>query len=80
MVTADHGNADQMFDCKADGSLHVRTSHSLNRVPLVIFDPRLPGFGPQLRPPADAGLTNLAATCLEILGLRPPETYRRSLF
>ncbi|MGB1276794.1 MAG: 2,3-bisphosphoglycerate-independent phosphoglycerate mutase, partial [Nannocystaceae bacterium] len=80
MVTADHGNADQMFDQKSDGSLHARTSHSLNRVPLVIYDPRLPNFGPRLRPPADAGLTHLAATSLELLGFSAPEHFRPSLF
>lgn len=79
MVTADHGNADQMFDQKSDGSLHARTSHSLNRVPLVIYDPRLPNLGPQLRPPADAGLTHLAATSLELLGFSAPEHFRPSL-
>ncbi|MGB1016860.1 MAG: 2,3-bisphosphoglycerate-independent phosphoglycerate mutase, partial [Nannocystaceae bacterium] len=79
LLTADHGNADQMFDQKSDGSLHARTSHSLNRVPLVIYDPRLPNLGPRLRPPADAGLTHLAATSLELLGFSAPEHFRPSL-
>lgn len=79
LVTADHGNADQMFDRKRDGSYQVRTSHSLNRVPFSIYDPRLPAGGPTLRPPADAGLTHIAATCLELLGFQAPADYRPSL-
>jgi 2,3-bisphosphoglycerate-independent phosphoglycerate mutase len=79
IVTADHGNADQMFDVRPDGALQVRTSHSLNRVPLVIVDPRARGGGPVLAPAADAGLSNVAATCLELLGFRAPEDYRASL-
>jgi 2,3-bisphosphoglycerate-independent phosphoglycerate mutase len=79
VVTADHGNADQMFDVRADGALQVRTSHSLNRVPLAIVDPRAPGGGPTLAPQPSAGLSNVAATCLELLGFSPPEGYRASL-
>lgn len=79
VITADHGNADQMFDRRPDGSLQVRTSHSLNRVPFAIVDPREPDFGPRLAPPAAAGLSNVAATCLELLGFAAPEGYRGSL-
>ncbi|MCA9690780.1 MAG: 2,3-bisphosphoglycerate-independent phosphoglycerate mutase, partial [Myxococcales bacterium] len=79
VVTADHGNADQMLDRDADGALRVRTSHSLHRVPLAIFDPREPGLGPALAPPPRAGLTHVAATCLELLGFSPPADYQPSL-
>ncbi|MEM9460744.1 MAG: 2,3-bisphosphoglycerate-independent phosphoglycerate mutase [Myxococcota bacterium] len=82
VVTADHGNADQMFDPGPDGSRKVRTSHSLNVVPFTIFDPRAPGEGPPVRrSPTDApfSLGNVAATCLELLGLTPPEDYRPSM-
>jgi len=79
VITADHGNADQMFDRKPDGSLQVRTSHTLNRVPFAIVDPREPDFGPRLAPPAGAGLSNVASTCLELLGFAAPDGYRASL-
>jgi 2,3-bisphosphoglycerate-independent phosphoglycerate mutase len=79
VITADHGNADQMFDRRPDGSLQVRTSHTLNRVPLAIVDPREPDGGPRLAPPPGAGLSNVAATCLELLGHAVPENLRASL-
>jgi 2,3-bisphosphoglycerate-independent phosphoglycerate mutase len=79
VITADHGNADQMFDMRPDGALQIRTSHTLNRVPFAIIDPREPGGGPRLAPPPSAGLSNVAATCLELLGFSAPEHYRGSL-
>jgi 2,3-bisphosphoglycerate-independent phosphoglycerate mutase len=59
---------------EADGSFRVRTAHSLNPVPCVLFDPagrfRLnPDLGD------DAGLGNLGASLLWLVGLRPPDDY-----
>jgi len=79
VITADHGNADQMFDRRPDGALQVRTSHTLNRVPFAIVDPREPGGGPRVAPGPASGLSNVAATCLELLGYTAPENYRASL-
>ncbi len=86
LVTADHGNADDMWmrDKQGrplpgvDGPLH-RTSHTLAPVPLTIAD-----FGSNrgwsLRQDmADAGLANVAATALELLGRAPPDHMARSL-
>jgi 2,3-bisphosphoglycerate-independent phosphoglycerate mutase len=78
IVTADHGNADQMFDGEGEAR-RVRTSHSLNAVPLAIYDPREPSGGPSLRLPARPGLSNLAATTLELLGFAAPDDYDPSL-
>lgn len=78
IVTADHGNADQMLDVAKDGSSRPRTSHSLNPVPFAIFDWRCNGDAPAVvQTPANLG--NVAATCLELLGLQPPEDYLPSL-
>ena len=41
LVTADHGNADQMTETKK-GKTSVRTAHSLNPVPFIIYDPDSP--------------------------------------
>lgn len=79
LVTADHGNADQMFDGSGE-QRRVRTSHSLNPVPLAIFDPREPLGGPTLALPSRlAGLANLAATTLNLLGFEAPDDYEPSL-
>lgn len=80
VVTADHGNADQMFELDGEGRRQVRSSHSLAPVPFVIFDPRMPGEGPRLRGDLPgAGLAHVAATALELLGLQAPDTYAASL-
>jgi 2,3-bisphosphoglycerate-independent phosphoglycerate mutase len=75
LVTADHGNADQMFQLGAGGyEAAPLTSHTLNPVPLHLFDPRggrsLAGGG---------GLANVAATALELLGYQAPEGFEGSL-
>jgi 2,3-bisphosphoglycerate-independent phosphoglycerate mutase len=68
VVTADHGNADQMID-----KGKPRTSHSLNPVPFAIV-----GADVEVRTdPANLG--HVAATCLELMGLQPPEDYLPSL-
>lgn len=78
IVTADHGNADQMFD--GDGEARqIRTSHSLNPVPLAIYDPREAAGGPTLALPERPGLSNLAGTTLSLLGFVAPDDYDPSL-
>ncbi len=61
VVTADHGNADNMLE--PDGS--PNTAHSLNPVPFVVTVPDL-----TLR---EGGvLADVAPTVLEVLGIEPP--------
>ena len=69
LVTADHGNAEQMFE--ADG-VSPLTSHTTNPVPLI-----LTGEGTL----ADGGeLSDLAPTVLGLLGIeQPPEMTGRDL-
>ena len=65
LITADHGNAELMFD-EATGQAH--TAHTTNPVPLILFDAHR-RFG-TLR---DGGvLSNVAPTILAILGLEQP--------
>jgi len=86
VVVADHGNADEMVERdkqgrpKRDeqGEPRRRTSHSLNPVPFIIHRRR----GPELILREDlqaAGLANVAATLLELLGFAPPAEYEPSL-
>ncbi|MBN2124066.1 MAG: 2,3-bisphosphoglycerate-independent phosphoglycerate mutase [Deltaproteobacteria bacterium] len=78
VVTADHGNADEMFSMDKKGERHIRTAHSLNPVPFAIFDPLFRGeyeMADVLRP----GLSNVAATLLNLLGYEKVEDYDPSL-
>jgi 2,3-bisphosphoglycerate-independent phosphoglycerate mutase len=90
VVTADHGNADEMYQREKNGAVQrdrktgvplVKTSHTLNPVPFVIFDPaRGTGSGGyQLSPEPSAGIANVASTCLELLGFSAPEDFLPSL-
>lgn len=83
ILTADHGNSDDMYEhdkkTKAvimdkDGQPKAKTSHSLNPVPCVIYDPEYAGeYARSLV--AGLGISSLAATCMELLGFMPPADY-----
>lgn len=85
LVTADHGNCDEMiqrtkqgaFERRADGEFKALTSHTLNPVPCSLFDPR--GQAPGLRAVPAAGLANVPATILNLLGFAAPDDYLASL-
>ena len=77
VFTADHGNADVMYT-EVDGVRSPKTSHTLSPVPFAIYDPNFDGEY-RMTPPADAGLTNVAATLLNLLGYEAPPDYRRSV-
>ncbi len=77
IVTADHGNADEMFVVKK-GKVSVKTSHSLNPVPFAIFDAVYNGEY-KMDNVEDAGLTNIAGTILNLLGFENVEDYNQSL-
>jgi 2,3-bisphosphoglycerate-independent phosphoglycerate mutase len=65
LITADHGNAELMFD-PATGQPH--TAHTTNPVPLILVDPHK-RFG-SLQP--GGALQNVAPTILDILGIEKP--------
>ncbi len=77
IYTADHGNADIMYTEK-NGEKVLKTSHTLSPVPFAIVDPNFNGEY-ELAPPADAGLSNVAATVFNLLGYQAPSSYRPSL-
>jgi 2,3-bisphosphoglycerate-independent phosphoglycerate mutase len=86
IVTADHGNADEMYEVDKEGNLKtdsdgnpkLKTSHTLNPVPCYIWDAsgeaslKLASIG-------DAGISSLAATSMMLLGFEPPADYDPSL-
>jgi len=83
IITADHGNADEMIErdkkgalLRGDGGLYrPKTSHSLNRVPCVLVG----GGGRTFREDATAGLANVASTVIELCGFDAPSDYLPSL-
>ncbi len=89
VVSADHGNADDMFerDKKTGeplidpdtGRLKARTSHSLNPVPVYIYDASSDTPNWSLSERKGLGISSLAATCIMLLGFVPPEDYDASI-
>jgi 2,3-bisphosphoglycerate-independent phosphoglycerate mutase len=84
IVTADHGNAEEMFEIDKktntpkrypDGNIRAKTSHTLNPVWFIVYDPAdndSIAFDPEIKNP---GLTNVASTLMQLMGLKPPEIY-----
>jgi 2,3-bisphosphoglycerate-independent phosphoglycerate mutase len=78
VITADHGNADEMFTIDKKGVKSVKTAHSLNPVPFIIYDPLYQGEY-RLADIQEKGLSNIAATLLNLLGYEKPQEYDPSL-
>ncbi len=87
VCTADHGNSDDMceldkktFEMKLDeeGKCKPKTAHSLNPVPAIVYDPS-GASNVRKANVADAGIANLAATCITLLGYEPPADYTPSI-
>ena len=74
LVTADHGNADQMLETKK-GKTSIRTAHSLNPVPFIFYD-KDRSFDVK---PGAFGLSNVAPTIVKLLGLEAPACWNESM-
>jgi 2,3-bisphosphoglycerate-independent phosphoglycerate mutase len=89
LVTADHGNADEMFErdkkthkilCDEQGLPKIKTSHTLAPVPFVLFNTEILEREVSLKQTLpQAGLANVAATLLELAGFEAPPFYEPSL-
>ncbi len=77
IVTADHGNADEMFTI-VKGKKEPKTSHTLNKVPFIIYAPNFNNEF-EMAKVENAGLTNIAGTVLNLLGFENVEDYNNSL-
>jgi 2,3-bisphosphoglycerate-independent phosphoglycerate mutase len=88
LITADHGNSDDMFEHnkksgevirREDGSPKANTSHSLNPVPCILYDPASQGeYAAEPRESClreGLGISSIAATCIRLLGYEPPADY-----
>ena len=73
-ITADHGNADQMTETKK-GKTSVRTAHSLNPVPFIIWDE---DTRYELKDGA-YGLANVAPTIVKMMGFEAPACWEDSM-
>ena len=70
LVTADHGNADEMYDKpKAGKPLKAKTSHTLNKVPFIVY-----GADVEMAE-GEFGLANVAATVAKLLEIEPNENW-----
>ncbi len=87
LITADHGNADEMFELdkktkqpaqNKDGSFKAKTAHTLNPVPLILYD-NVTGGKLGLKQTPEAGLSNIAATTANLLGFEKHAKWDESL-
>lgn len=86
LITADHGNADEMFELdkkthqpkqNKDGSFKAKTAHTLNPVPCILYD-NVSGGKLALKS-GSWGLSNLAATTANLLGFEKHESWDDSM-
>lgn len=77
VVTADHGNADDMYQKKKNESDPVvpKTSHSLNPVPFIIVDPAKTWSFKD----GQFGLANVAPTLVTLMGFEAPEIWEEKM-
>lgn len=87
LITADHGNADEMYELdkktkqpaqNKDGSFKAKTAHTLNPVPLILYD-NVTGGKLSLKQTETAGLSNIAATTANLLGFEKHAKWDDSL-
>ncbi|CAI5492294.1 unnamed protein product [Closterium sp. Naga37s-1] len=87
-LTADHGNCDDMVQRNSkthkpilgpDGTPEPLTSHTLAPVPIAIGGPGLPANIRFRQDMPNAGLANVTATFMNLLGFEAPEGYEPSL-
>ncbi|HOV08905.1 MAG TPA: 2,3-bisphosphoglycerate-independent phosphoglycerate mutase [Spirochaetota bacterium] len=88
-VTADHGNLDEMYEIdpkkgtfeldEKTGKPKSKTSHTLNPVPAIIYDPEFKGEYEINSEVKEPGLGNVAATLLNLMGFDAPADYLPSI-
>jgi len=88
LITADHGNADEMYEidkktkapkANKDGSFKAKTSHTLNPVPFIVYDNFTADKYTLKADRLDFGLSNVAATTVNLLGFDAPEIWDESM-
>ncbi len=89
LITADHGNADEMFEMDKktgqpkvgkDGKMKAKTSHTLNKVPCIIYDNTDAKNSYTVKADeGNFGLSNVAATMVNLLGYEAPAKWDESI-
>lgn len=85
LITADHGNSDEMYETdkagnpkkNGDGSYKAKTSHTLNKVPMILYDNQTSGSVTLKK--GEFGLANIAATVVNLLGFEAPDIWEDSM-
>ena len=87
LITADHGNADEMCELdkktgapklNKDGTPKAKTSHTLNPVPFIVYD-NFTADKYSLKKDGSFGLSNVAATTVNLLGFDAPAMWDESM-
>ncbi len=86
-LTADHGNSDDMYEHNKDGSVKMdkngepkaKTSHSLNPVPGIIYDPEYKGEYDNTALNSGLGISSWASTLINLMGYEAPTDYDKSM-
>ena len=87
IITADHGNAEEMFELAKDGTpkadkdgrIKAKTSHTLNKVPCIFYDNTENKDKYEVVDSDSYGLANIAATIADLLGVEKPYCWESSM-
>ena len=87
LITADHGNADEMYEMDkkgqpkkdANGNYKSKTSHTLNPVPCIIYDNTEAKAHYTVKADGAYGLSNVAATTVNLMGYKAPDMWDASI-
>ena len=88
LITADHGNADEMYEMdkksgqpKADknGNYKSKTSHTLNPVPCILYNNVCADAYTVKEDKGQFGLSNVAATMVNLMGYEAPAMWDESI-
>ena len=87
IITADHGNAEEMYELSKTGEpqkdktgrIKAKTSHTLNQVPCIFYDNTVNKDAYEVIDSHDYGLANLASTIAKLLGVEPLSCWNKSM-
>ena len=87
IITADHGNAEEMYELAKDGTpkadkdgrIKAKTSHTLNPVPCIFYDNTENKDKYEVVDSDAYGLANIAATIADLLGVEKPDCWESSM-